>query len=79
LLLDDDLYTEEELEEGEGKLAISIMRLLGVPQQLRHSIYNEALHDVQAIQDISMETVSVINHVIDWVSTENKLLVGSLI
>lgn len=44
------------------------MRLVGVPQQLRHNIYNEALHNIRAIRDISIESVCFINHVIDWLS-----------
>jgi hypothetical protein len=66
-LADDNPMTDDEMNESEDKVAISVMRLLGIPQQLRHNIYKEALHNITALQEVSSGTLDILSNVIDWV------------
>ena len=55
------------MNKTEDKMLVSFMRLIGVPKQLRHNIYTEALHNVQAVKDLSVAAVDFLGNVIDWV------------
>ena len=65
--LDDNPMTDEEMNASEDKVAIFLMKLLGIPQQLRHNIYREALHNIQAMQEVSSGTIDIIGNLVDWV------------
>jgi len=60
------------MDAEEDKVAISIMRLLGIPQQLRHNIYKEALHNFSAIHEVSVATLDILGNIIDWVSVKSN-------
>lgn len=68
LILDErQIFSEEELLEGDEKLGVALLGLMGVPQQQRNQIYYTALENVQAIHEISKGTADVLRSVVEWV------------
>ncbi|CAG7704236.1 unnamed protein product [Allacma fusca] len=60
---------EDNYEENEGRMAVSIMKLMGISVDTRHAIYREVLGEIHALNDFSVGTVQAISSVIDWICT----------
>ena len=67
-----DSSTQRDMEETEDHVSVSMMRLLGVPMEIRHAIYREVLGELQAVHDFSVGTVQILTSVIDWVMYTTK-------
>jgi len=55
------------MNANEGDLAIILMRLMGIPQEMRHKIYMEACDEVEVLQDVTSGTVDALSTVLKWV------------
>ena len=66
-VVEESTLTQRDMEETEDHVSVSMLRLMGVPMEIRHAIYREVLGELQAVHDFSVGTVHMLTNVIDWV------------
>ncbi|OXA59740.1 hypothetical protein Fcan01_05464 [Folsomia candida] len=65
-------FDEETMNALESDLPIKLMRILGVPKNLRHTIYSEACGEVEVLQDLGTGTYGALTTVIKWICGGKK-------
>lgn len=55
------------MNANEDDLPVILMRLMGVPQEMRHKIYLEACDEVEVLQDVTAGTIDAFGTVLKWV------------